>query len=122
MNDNNSEIRFYESLHNLNHLETTVKVFTGKSEEWLDWKNRMLNFADSRRVAKYFIKDLINLVSLLKEGEEVLEVLILNLKEVLYLSLNKITFFSKIYFNILNSFKANKIKNKGFKALLISNS
>jgi hypothetical protein len=60
---------------NLNHLETTVKVFTGKSEEWLDWKNRMLNFAGSRRVAKYFIKDLtkeLNAGEDLKEQDEAL--------------------------------------------------
>ena len=92
----------------------------------LDPKDKLSPFQAKTKyveyISKYPIKDLVDLVSPLKEGEEVLEVLILNLKEVLYLSLDKTTFLSKIHLNILNSFEANKIKNKGFKALLTSNS
>jgi hypothetical protein len=45
-------------------------------------------------------------------------VIIINLKEILYLSLDKSIYLNKIHLNILNSFKDNKITNKSFKPLL----
>ena len=50
-----------------------------------------------------------------------MEILILNLKEILYLSLEKSLFLNKIHLNILNSFEDNKIRNKPFKPLLNNN-
>ena len=72
-------------------------------------------------INKYNIKDLVNLVKLLKKEEKLLEILIINLKEVLYLSLNKAIFLNKVHLNVLNSFEPNKIKNRGFKILLNNN-
>jgi hypothetical protein len=56
----------------------------------------------------------------LSKEEIILEILDLNLKEILYLSLKKNIFLNKIYFNILNGFKEEKTRNKPFKPLLNS--
>ncbi|KAN0099058.1 hypothetical protein V8E51_012833 [Hyaloscypha variabilis] len=71
-------------------------------------------------IHKYNINDLVELCAPLKEGESVLEVLAVNLKEMLYLSLEKVTFLNKSHLNILNSFEASKTRNKPFKPLLNS--
>ena len=47
-------------------------------------------------------------MSPLSKEETILEILDLNLKEILYLSLEKSIFLNKIYLNILNSFKEEK--------------
>jgi Orsellinic acid/F9775 biosynthesis cluster protein D len=90
----------------------------------LDSKEKLSPFQIKTRyieyINKYNIKDLIDLVVPLKEDEKVLEVLVLNLKEVLYLSLDKSIFLNKVHLNILNSFEDNKIRNKPFKPLLNS--
>ena len=69
-------------------------------------------------ISKYNIQDLQSLVVPVTSEEKVLEVLVLNLKEILYLSLEKSIFLNKIHLNILNSFEDNKIRNKPFKPLL----
>ena len=63
-------------------------------------------------------KVLVELVAPIKKDEIVLNVLIINLKELLYLSLEKSTFLNKVHLNILNSFEDNKIRNKPFSPLL----
>ena len=73
-------------------------------------------------INKYNIKDLVNLVAPLSKEEKVLEVLVINLKEILYLSLEKSIFLNKIHLNILNSFEDNKIRNKPFQPIITSNS
>ena len=47
---------------------------------------------------------MLNLASMPSKEEELLEVLIVNLKELLYLILEKSIFLNKIYLNYLNSF------------------
>jgi len=47
---------------------------------------------------------LLNLASMPSKEEELLEVLIVNLKELLYLSLEKSIFLNKVHLNYLNSF------------------
>lgn len=63
-------------------------------------------------------KVLVELVAPIKKDELILNVLIINLKELLYLSLEKSTFLNKVHLNILNSFEDNKIRNKPFSPLL----
>ena len=71
-------------------------------------------------INKYNINDLVQLCTPLKEDELILEVLVINIKELLYLSLEKVTFLSKSHLNILNSFEASRTRNKPFKLLLNS--
>jgi len=61
---------------------------------------------------------LLSFIVPLSEEEEVLQILVFNLKEMLYLSLEKSIFLNKVHLNILNSFEDNKIRNKPFKPLL----
>ena len=92
----------------------------------LDSKEKLSPFQIKTRyieyINKYNTKDLVDLVAPLSKEEKELEVLVLNLKEILYLSLEKSIFLNKIHLNILNSFEPNKIRNKPFKPLLTSNS
>ena len=92
----------------------------------LDPKEKLSPFQIKTRyieyINKYNIKDLVDLVAPLSKEEKVLEILIINLKEILYLSLEKSIFLNKIHLNILNSFKDNKIRNKPFQPIITSNS
>jgi superfamily II DNA helicase RecQ/predicted RNA binding protein with dsRBD fold (UPF0201 family) len=91
----------------------------------LDPKEKLTPFQVKTRyieyISKHNTKDLVDLVSPLSKEELVLEVLVLNLKEILYLSLEKSIFLNKIHLNILNSFEPNKIRNKPFQPMLTSN-
>ena len=60
------------------------------------------------------------LASPLSKKEKRNQVLINNLKEVLYLSLNKTVFLNKVHLNLLNSFELNRLGNRPFKPLLNS--
>ena len=57
-------------------------------------------------------------ITLLSNENYILQVLVLNLKKTLYLSIKKSVFLNKVHFNILNSFEDNKVRNKPFKPLL----
>ncbi len=69
-------------------------------------------------ISKYNLDDLISFTTPLEKHKIVLEILVLNLKDILYLSLEKSIFLNKVHFNILNNFENNKIRNKLFKLLL----
>jgi hypothetical protein len=88
----------------------------------LSLKNLLTPFQKRTRYLEYISlktnKVLVELVAPVLKEEIVLEVLVLNLKELLYLSLEKSTFLNKTYLNILNSFEDNKIRNKPFSPLL----
>ena len=71
-------------------------------------------------INKYNIKDLVDLTCPISKDENQIEILVFYLKEILYLSLEKVTFLSKIYLFLLNSFKKDKIRNKLFNPLLNS--
>jgi len=74
----------------------------------LDLNDKLTLFQTKTRyiefITKYKREDLINLSSLPSKEEELLEVLIVNLKELLYLSLKKSIFLNKVHLNHLNSF------------------
>jgi hypothetical protein len=129
--------RSSSSSSRIDALEQAKEVFlasSSKKEEQyleelssftLDPKDKLSPFQVKTRyieyINKYSVKDLVELVAPLKENEKVLEVLVLNLEELLYLSLEKTVFLNKIHLNILNSFEDNKIRNKPFKPLLTNN-
>ena len=69
-------------------------------------------------ISKYNLEDLVGFIAPLSKEDKVLKVLVLNLKDILYLSLEKSIFLNKVHLNILNSFEDNKIRNKPFKPLL----
>ena len=87
----------------------------------LDPKEKLTPFQIKTRypeyINKYSLEELVALVAPLSKEEVVLEVLVLNLKELLYLSLDKSIFLNKVHLNILNSFKDNKIRNKPLKPI-----
>jgi superfamily II DNA helicase RecQ len=69
-------------------------------------------------INQFPLKDLVDLYRPLDKEEEPLEILVVNLKEILYLSLEKSIYLNKIHLNLLNSFEGGKTRNKGFKVLL----
>ena len=113
--------------------EAFIASYSQKEERYLeelssfklDPKEKLSPFQIKTRyieyINKYNIQDLVALGAPLSKEEVVLEVLVLNLKEMLYLSLEKSIFLNKVDLNILNSFEDNKIRNKPFKPLLTSN-
>jgi len=131
--EENIESNSYESNSIQNIKQAFLSNFSKKEESFnktlqsyqLDPKEKLSLFQQKTRYSEYInkfkIKDLVDLNNPLKEEEIVLNILISNLKEILYLSLEKSIFLTKLHLNILNSFEANKICNKGFKPLLNSN-
>jgi superfamily II DNA helicase RecQ len=109
--------------------EAFITSFTKKQTEFkasldsfkLDPKEKLSPFQVKTRyieyISRYNIQDLVDLIVPLNKEELVLEILVLNLKELLYLSLDKIVFLNKSLLNILNSFEDNKIRNKPFKPI-----
>lgn len=91
----------------------------------LDLREKLSPFQIKTRypdyINKFNIADLQSFVSPPSSKEDVLSVLLLNLKEILYLSIEKSILLNKVHLNILNSFEDNKIRNKPFKPLLTSN-
>jgi superfamily II DNA helicase RecQ len=71
-------------------------------------------------VSKYNSEELRELCRTPVEEEIGLEILVLNLKELLYLSLDKALYLPKVALNSLNSFEEDRTKQKGFKPLLKS--
>jgi hypothetical protein len=113
--------------------EVFLATYSKKEEEYLkklssfklDPKDKLSPFQIKTRyidyINKYNIKDLVDLVTPLSKEEIALDILVLNLKEILYLSLEKSIFLNKTHLNILNSFQPNKIRNKPFQPLLNNN-
>jgi hypothetical protein len=71
-------------------------------------------------VSKYNSEELRELCGIPSKEEITLEILVLNLKELLYLSLDKDLYRPKVALNSLNSFEEDRTKQKGFKPLLKS--
>ena len=71
-------------------------------------------------ISKYNSEELRELCHIPSEEEIGLEILVLNLKELLYLSLDKSLYLPKVALNSLNSFEEDRTKQKGFKPLLKS--
>jgi hypothetical protein len=71
-------------------------------------------------ISKYNLEELRELCRTPIKEEIGLEILVLNLKELLYLSLNKALYLPKVALNSLNSFKEDRTKQKGFKPFLKS--
>lgn len=93
----------------LKEFESKKKEIKEKLSNFkLDLNDKLTLFQTKTRyiefITKYKREDLINLSSLLSKEEELLEVLIVNLKELLYLSLEKSIFLNKVHLNHLNSF------------------
>jgi hypothetical protein len=96
--------------------EVFLATYSKKEEEYLkklssfklDPKDKLSPFQIKTRyidyINKYNIKDLVDLVTPLSKEEIALDILVLNLKEILYLSLEKSIFLNKTHLNILNSF------------------
>jgi hypothetical protein len=73
-------------------------------------------------ISKYNLEELRELYRTPVKEEISLEILVLNLKELLYLSLDKALYLPKVALNSLNSFEEDRTKQKGFKPLLKSTS
>jgi hypothetical protein len=127
-----SSIRDNSLLPNISSKEAFLASINRKEEELkeelssfsLNSNDLLTPFQKRSRYPEYISfktnKVLVELVAPIKEDELVLEILIINLKELLYLSLEKSTFLNKVHLNILNSFEDNKIRNKPFSPLLRS--
>ena len=129
-----SSSRIESSLSNISTKEAFLANISKKQQSYkeelsnfsLSSKDTLTPFQKRSRYPEYISlktnKVLVELVAPVAKEELVLEVLVLNLKELLYLSLEKSTFLNKVYLNILNSFEDNKIRNKPFSPLLRSES
>ena len=125
-----SSIRDNSLLPNISSKEAFLASINNKEEELkeelssfsINPNDILTPFQKRSRYPEYISfktnKVLVELVAPIKKDELILNVLIINLKELLYLSLEKSTFLNKVYLNILNSFENNKIRNKPFSPLL----
>jgi hypothetical protein len=98
----------------LNKLNN-IKINSKEKLTPFQTKTRYLEY-----INKHNIKDLVDLIKPLDKNEKILKVLVLNLEEMLYLSLEKSIFLNRYHLNLLNSFEAGKVRNKGLKPLLNS--
>ena len=125
-----SSIRDNSLLPNISSKEAFLASINNKEEELkeelssfsINPNDILTPFQKRSRYPEYISfktnKVLVELVAPIKKDELILNVLIINLKELLYLSLEKSTFLNKVHLNILNSFEDNKIRNKPFSPLL----
>ena len=77
-------------------------------------RTRYINFLNNRN-----LQDLVSLSNLSKKEEDIsINILVLNLQEILYLSIERSFYLNKISLNLLNSFEKDRTKNTPFKPLL----
>src|SRR5450432_2969572 len=101
-------------------LEKKMSIYSLSQEEPLtsfQKKTRYIQFLNKKN-----LRSLSSLGSPIKEDEELLFILSLNLKELLYLSLEKSSYISNIHLKHLNSFQKGVVRNKPLIPLLRANS
>ncbi len=111
----------------LQSLETKKEVIYNKANIFLinkediisplQRKTQYIQFLNNRNLKDLFISS-----SYIKDKDEILDILVLNLQELLYITLERSRHINSTFLQFLNSFQLNITTNKPFKPLLKSQS